>query len=211
MLLPVEEVGTSDTGTVAAAGAGGVSGSKVKVDPAGHDREAAGPVESERLAAVGAAAAVAVGGPAAAAEVGAAAVAAPVLEAVGNRTDLEDPADFEDPALAAAAEAAVAAGEGRREAVLAGNVGAGYKEADLERGRGGLGTVGKGILTVRVVPGAVKDDPAGSREFQNCSGAGQGTMAAADQGGEGGRADRSRLDSAGRSLLGLAVRRLTSR
>lgn len=210
MLLPVEGAGTSDTGTVAAAGVGGVSVSKVKVDPAGHDREAAGPVELERLAAVGAAAAaaVAVGGPAAAAEVGAAAAAAPVLEAAGNRTDLEDPADFEDPALAAAAEAA---GEGRREAVLAGNVGAGYKEADLERGRGGLGTVGKGILTVRVVPVAVKDDPAGNREFQNCPGAGQGTTAAADQGGEGGRADRSRLDSAGRSLLGLAVRRLTSR
>lgn len=207
----MEEAGTSDTGTVAAAGEGGVSGSMVKVDPAGHDQEAVGPVELERLAAVGAAAAVAVGGPAAAAEVWAAAAAAPVLEPAGNRTDLEDPADFEDPALAAAAEAAVAAGEGRREAVLAGNVGAGYKEADQERGRGGLGTVGKGILTVRVVLVAVKDDPAGSREFQNCPGAGQGTTAAADQGGEGGRADRSRLDSAGRSLLGLAVRRLTSR
>lgn len=207
------EAGTSDRGTVAAAGVGGVSGSMVKVDPAGHDREAAGPVELERLAAAGAAAAGAVGGPAAAAEVGAAAAAAaPVLEAAGNRTDLEDPADFEDPALAAAAaEAAVAAGEGRREAVLAGNVGAGYKEADLERGRGGLGTVGKGILTVRVVPAAVKDDPAGSRGLQNCPGAGRGTTAAADQGGEGGRAGRSRLDSAGRSLQGLAVRRLTSR
>lgn len=57
----------------------------------------------------------------------------------------------------------------------------------------------------------MKDDPVGSREFQNRPGAGLGTTAAAAQGGEGGRADRSSFDSAGRSLLGLVVRRLTSR
>lgn len=143
----MEEAGTS--GTVTAAAVAGVSGSMVKVDPAGHDREAVGSEELGRLAAAG--------GDPAAAQAGAAATA-PVQEAADNQAELEDPADFEDPTPAAAA-----AGEGRRVAVLAENVGAGCKEAALEQGRVGLGTVGKGFLTVHAGPVAVKGDQVGSK------------------------------------------------
>lgn len=211
------EAGTSDRVTVAAVVGGGVSGSTGRVDPAGRVREAAGPGEPGRPAAAGAAVAAAVGGaPAAAAAAAgagaAAAAAAPVREAAGSRADLGDPAGSEGPALAAAAaEAAVVAGGGRKGAVLAENAGAGCREAGPEWGRGALGTVGKGIPTVRAGPAAAKGDPAGSREFQNRPGAGRGTTAAADQGVEGGRADRNSSDSAVRSLPGLAVRRPTSR
>lgn len=135
VLLPVEEVGTSDMVTVAAAAvvaaAGEVSGSKVMADPVGHDLEVAGLEEVDHLVVVAVTVvAVVAGALAAAAAVLAAVVAALVPGAGGSQAGLEGPADFEDLVLAAV-EAAVAE-ERRRAAVLAETVGAGYKEVDLE-------------------------------------------------------------------------------
>lgn len=133
VLLPVEEVGTSDMVTVAAAAvaaAGEVSGSKVMADPVGHDLEVAGLEEVDHLVVVAVTVVAVVAGALAAAAVLAAVVAALVPGVGGTQVGLEGPADFEDLVLAAV-EAAVAE-EGRRAAVLAETVGAGYKEVDLE-------------------------------------------------------------------------------
>lgn len=130
VLLPVEEVGTSDMVTVAAAAAGEVSGNKVMAGLVGHDLEVAGLEEVDHLVVV-AVTVVVVGGLAAAAAVMlAAVVAALVLGVGGSPSGLEGPADSEDLVLAAA-ETAVA-GEGHRAAVLAETAGAGYREAEQE-------------------------------------------------------------------------------
>lgn len=168
-ILPVEEVGTSDMVTVAAAAVvREVSGSMVRVDPVGHDQEAAGPEEMVHL--VAAVVAAAVVGALAAAVMLAAVVAAPVLGVVGSLTGFEGPADFEELTLAAA-EAAVVAGEGRRVAVLVENVGAGYMLAELEQDHGDLETVGREDPTAHVDWEAVKGDPVECTEFQSCPGA----------------------------------------
>lgn len=132
LLLPVEEVGTFEMVTVVAAAVavvvavGVVSGSKVRVDPAGHDLEVAGLEEVDLLVVV----AVVVGDLAAAAAVGfAAVVAALVQRVVDSQAGPEDPADLED--WDPVAVEAAAAAERRKVAVLAETVGAGYREADL--------------------------------------------------------------------------------
>lgn len=205
--LPVEEVGTSDMVIVAAAVVGEVSGSMVRVDPVGHDQEAAGPEELVHLVAAVVAAAAAVGALAAAVML-AAVVAAPVLWVVGSLTGFEGPAEFGDLVLAAA-EAVVVAGEGRRVAVLAENVGAGYMLADLEQDHGDLETVGRKVPTAHVDWEAVKGDPVECMEFQSSPGADQGMVTAAGQDEKWGHADYSSSDSAGRNHQAL-VHRLTS-
>ncbi len=238
MLLPVEEVGTSDMATVAVAAvagvvvvvvvvaaaavvvvAGGVSGNKVMADPAGHDLEVAGLEEVDLLVVVVVVAAVAVvvvvvvGGflAAASAAVGFVVVVAALVQGVvGSQAGPEGPADFGD-LVPAAVEAAAAAGEGRRVAVLAETVGAGYREVDLEQDRGDLGIVGRGVPAARAGQEAVKGGPAGGRAFQSCPVVGQYMEAAADQGEEGGHAGHSSPGSAGRSHPAPVVHRLTSR
>ncbi len=96
-------------------------------------------------------------------------------------------------------------------AVLAETAVVGYRGVDLERDRGDLGIVSRGVLTARVGQEAAKGDPAEGREFQSCPGVGLGTEAAAGQDEEGGHADHSSSDSAGCSHRAPVVRRLTSR
>lgn len=210
VLLPGEEVGTFDMVTVAAAAAavvavGGVSGSKVTVDPADHDLEVAGLEEVDLLVVV---AVVVVVGALAAAVGFAAVVAALVQGVVDSQAGPEDPADLED-RDPAAVEAA--AGERRKVAVLAETVGAGYREAELEEGHGDLGTVDTVLLVVRVGQEVEKGGPAGGKEAQSCPAVGRGMVAAVGRSEVGGHVDCSRPDSAGCSPLGPVVHRLTSR
>lgn len=154
--------------------------------------------------------AVAAAAAAAAAAVGfAAVVAALVRGAVGSQAGPEGPADFGD--LVPVAAEAAAAGEGHRVAVLAETVGAGYREADLEKDHGDLGIVGRGVRAARVGQKAVKGGPAGNREVQSCPGVDQHMgAAAAGQGEVGGRADHSSPGSAGCSHPAPVAHRLTS-
>lgn len=205
MFLPVEEVGTSDMVTAAA---GGVSESTAMADPADHDLEVAAFEEADLL--VVAAAVAGALAAAAAAERFAAAVAARVLEVENSRAGPECPADLEGLDPAAAAEVA-AAGEGCTGAVLVETVGSGCREADLGRGHGHRGIVGKEVLAARVGREVETGVLAVSRGAQSYSVVGRGTEAAAGPGEVGGHADHSSPDSAGCSPPGPVVHRLTSK
>lgn len=199
----MEEVGTADMVTAVAA-VREVSGSKEIADPADHDLEVVG-LEGVDLLVV-AVAAVVVG--ALAAAVGFAAVVAALVQGVADsQAGPEGPADFENSGLVAVEAAAE---EGCKVVVLAETVGAGYREADLVKGRGDLGNVGKGVLAAHVGQKAVEGGPAGGRQVQSYPAVGQGMEAAAGQGEVRGRADHSSPDSVGCSHLGPVVHRMTS-
>lgn len=209
VLLPVEEVGTFEMVTVAAAAVvavGGVSGSKVMADPADHDLGVAGLEEVDLLVVV---VVVVVALAAAAAAAGFAAVVAALVQwVVDSQAGSEDPADLEEPDPAAVEPAA---GERRKVVVLAETVGAGCRKVDLEEGHGDLGTVDTAPLVGHVGQEVEKGGPAGGKEAQSCPVVGRGMEAAAGRSEVVGRADCSSPDSAGCSPLGPVVHRPTSR